>query len=108
MRGGGLHPNRPPKTFARTRTIAEELTDVSIHDKGPGTPRRMPRPPVVASQCRLRHAPWAGRERVPDPSYLTPETCVSRFFAKHRRYTDGVARGLLIAPCRQLCLGHLR
>jgi hypothetical protein len=32
--GRGLHPNRP-KTFARTPTIPEELTDVSIYDKGP-------------------------------------------------------------------------
>jgi hypothetical protein len=31
----GQHPNRP-KTFARNRTIPQEVTDVSIHDKGPG------------------------------------------------------------------------
>jgi hypothetical protein len=30
-------PNRP-KTFARNPTIPEELTDVSIYDKGPGHP----------------------------------------------------------------------
>ena len=42
MRGGGLHPNRPPKTFARTRTIPEEVTDVSIYDKGPGHPEGYP------------------------------------------------------------------
>jgi hypothetical protein len=41
MRGGGLHPNRPPETFARTPTIPEEVTDVSIYDKGP-EPRRVP------------------------------------------------------------------
>src|SRR5918995_5627367 len=34
MRGGGLHPNRP-KTFARTRTLPQEATDVSIFQKGP-------------------------------------------------------------------------
>jgi hypothetical protein len=31
----GLHPNRP-KTFARNPTIPEEVTYVSIYDKGPG------------------------------------------------------------------------
>ena len=33
MRGGG-RPNRP-KTFARSPTLPEETTNVSIHNKGP-------------------------------------------------------------------------
>ena len=39
----GLHPNRP-KTFARKPTIPQKVTNVSIHDKGPGHPEGYPGP----------------------------------------------------------------
>src|SRR5215203_2882224 len=32
-----VRPNRP-KTFARNHTIPQKVTNVSIHDKGPGHP----------------------------------------------------------------------
>src|SRR5215211_1009997 len=41
----GSSPSAPTdlRTFARKPTIPQEVTDVSIYDKGPGTPRRIPR-----------------------------------------------------------------
>jgi hypothetical protein len=43
MRGGGSAPT-DLRTFARTRTIPEEVTDVSIYTKGPGHPEGYPGP----------------------------------------------------------------
>src|SRR5215217_1835236 len=50
----GRRPNRP-KTFARYHTIPQKVTTVSIYDKGPGHPRRMPRPmPLLTSRAWAR------------------------------------------------------
>ena len=45
--GWGRRPNRPPKTFARTHTIPQKVTTVSIYDKGPGHPEGCPDPAEV-------------------------------------------------------------
>jgi hypothetical protein len=52
MRGGGLTPNRP-KTFARSPTLPEETTNVSIHDKGRDTPAKLGYPGPVGCVVRL-------------------------------------------------------